>query len=103
MIELWKPVVGSFLYEVSNYGRVRSSSNSRHGKDVQPILLNDRVVVRLPNINSSTRELNTLDRLVAEAFLGLDELEDSNHIKIIHRDRDPFNCRVDNLYWDEHE
>ena len=96
--EIWKPTkyVG---YEVSDLGRVRSYWRPRGlFLDKEPriksvVINNNRAKVNVHNSSGHNR-LILLSRLVAEVFLG----EPQGRI-VVPRDRDPANCRVDNLFY----
>ena len=105
MGETWKPVVGyEGLYEVSDYGRVRSVPHEvpyLHGSRISPGR------IRVPNLNRRTGYLSIslckgnvtktklVHRLVAEAFLP----NPDNLPQINHKDEDKANNRLDNLEW----
>lgn len=113
-IEIWKDVVGyEGLYEVSNFGRVRSVPHNTfvmRRKDSIPYqhrtkakILSTRknkwgyIKVNLYRNTVRSREMKTalVHRLVAEAFL-----DNPNQCKYInHKDENKENNSVENLEW----
>lgn len=99
MEEIWKPVVNcGGLYEVSNFGRVRSCTRSARrqtGKILKPI---DRGL-GYRNVclykSKTNRKLHRVHRLVAQAFIPNPE----NKPYVNHIDNNPSNNRVSNLEW----
>ena len=83
MEEKWKLIPGA-LVEVSNFGNARSKKTGKSRK----ILTGSNGEPRI-TYNSTS---GTLDKLVAELFLGMKPGQ-----KVEHIDGDRFNCRVDNL------
>ena len=94
-IEIWKPVVGyEGLYEVSSFGRVRSSNYQNKNK----ILKYDFVrsgYLRVTLCKNGKTKHYLVHRLVAIAFLSNPE----NLPQVNHRDEDKQNNHVDNLEW----
>lgn len=109
MSEIWKPVVGyESRYEVSSIGRVRSKTVSlrythwRSGEEhyrvsPQSILSQQKsnsgyllVSLHLDN----RRRVNTVHRLVAEAFIAND-----GHPEVNHKDGNKANNSIENLEW----
>lgn len=93
--EYWKPVVGyEALYEVSNWGRVKSLKFGKErilkqGKDKKTGYLH--VVLCKNNIKKTF----LVHRLVAEAFIP----NPNNYKEVNHKDEDKTNNSVDNLEW----
>jgi len=108
--ELWLPIQGyHFVYEVSSYGRVRSLdrrinverdgkrfSYDRQGQMLKPSMHSGGAVI--VTLHSDGRyKTKTLRRLVAAAFVQCNRNPDQ--MIVCHRDKDPWNCRADNLIW----
>jgi hypothetical protein len=93
--EIWKPVVGFPLYEVSSHGRVRSWNNNRWGKRKTPKLLTlgkYRTGYLRVNIHSKYMSVH---RLVCETF----NPNPNNLPVVLHLDNDPTNNHFTNLKW----
>lgn len=107
-VELWKPIKDyEGLYEISNYGRVKSLERYTNSKNEAGCILqkhNERILKN--NITKSGYVMATLykngvpksyfiHRLVAKAFIpNHNLLREVNHI-----DENKQNNRVDNLEW----
>ena len=92
MDEIWKPVVGyEGLYEVSNFGRVRSLRRNKILK------LKNEVdgYIRVTLCNGGTEKLYQVHRLVAQAFIP----NPDNLPQINHKDEVKSNNIVTNLEW----
>lgn len=95
-MEIWRDIDGYRGYQVSNFGRVRSFANNRHGLCEEHHMLNPvkgkngRYTVCLGRGN---RYL--VSRLVATAFIP----NPSNLPIVRHMDDDPLNNHVSNLAW----
>ena len=94
MEEIWKPVLGyEGLYEVSNFGRVKSIFYKRQGKEIilKPCFARDYLTVML--CKNKTKKHHSLHRLVWEAFTGpIPEGMQVNHIN-----EDKTDNRLENL------
>ncbi len=100
MIELWNTVVGFPDYEVSNTGRLRSWKNNRHGRrktpvDITPVCKPGEKYPQKLLCNEEGRKKVRLHRLVATHWLP----NPWGHPQVLHRDDDPNNNGIDNLYW----
>ena len=104
MDETWKPVVGyEGLYEVSDYGRVRSVPHevpSRNGVRVSPGRMRNPfknktgyVIINL--CKNGIIKNHTIHRLVAEAFLP----NPDNLPQVNHKDENKLNNNLGNLEW----
>lgn len=109
MEEIWKPVEGfEGCYEVSNTGRVRSLDREviLHGKregekriykgrELSPLNVHDHMNIHL--LRGGVRTSVSLGKLVAIHFL--DGFKESGRNQVRHKDGNPANCSVDNLFF----
>ena len=102
--EIWKPVVGyEGLYEVSNYGRIRSvdrvvfqqGRNQLYRGRIMATFINNSgyEAIRLSKGNKKKGML--IHRIVAEAFLP----NPNSHPYVNHKDETKTNNSADNLEW----
>ncbi len=108
-MEIWRDIKGyEGLYQVSNYGRVKSldrvievmnilfGSQIRHLKEkyIKPkVNSNNRLQVRL--CKDGVKEQKQIHVIVAEAFIP-----NPNGCDVVHHiDHNPLNNRVENLVW----
>lgn len=93
-IEIWKPVVGyEGLYEVSNWGRVKSL---KFGKERILKLIKDKDGYFIVNLYKNKKIKSfRVHRLVAEAFID----NPDNLPQVNHKDENPSNNVVSNLEW----
>lgn len=95
-MEIWRDITDYIGYQVSNYGRVRSFVNNRHG-------LCDEWHLLTPQINHNgyltvclgRGNRHLVSRLVATAFI----LNPNNLPIVRHMDDNPLNNHVENLAW----
>ena len=105
MSEIWKDIEGyEGLYQVSNYGRVRSldryvkqnhnTKQLKKGKLIQPIK-DCKGYLRLKLCKENTSKRVKIHRLVAQAFIPNPE----NKPQVNHIDGNKTNNRIQNLEW----
>ena len=95
--ELWMPIEEfGGLYEVSNFGNVRSLKGNGEPKTMKPGHQRDLKVVWLRK--NSTTHCRRVDRLVLEAFLGA---APGPRFGPAHQDGDMDNCHLDNMHWED--
>lgn len=95
MTERWVPVVGHSKWEVSTEGRVRSWCRNRWGRADTPRMLDPGMNHQgYPRVNIAG-SVRLLHHVVLEAFVG--PRPPGHHAA--HKDGNPANPRLDNLYW----
>lgn len=95
-MEIWKDIKGfEGLYQVSNYGNVKSLNYNKTGKEC--ILKNRKRYDGYCSIRLCNKTVKTfsIHRLVAEAFIP----NPNNLPEVNHRDEDKTNNNVTNLEW----
>lgn len=92
-MEMWKPISGyEGLYEVSNFGRVKSL---KFGKEKILTPGNYKGYLSVQLCKDGKRKMMRVHRLVAEAFIpNPNKLETVNH-----KDEDKTNNSANNLEW----
>ena len=95
MEEVWKDIEGyEGLYEVSNFGRIKSL---RTGKIMKPSI--NRGYLKCILQNDGKYKMYYVHRLVIQTFIpNPDNLPEVNH-----KDEDKTNNKVDNLEWCDHK
>ena len=107
MQEIWKDIKNyENLYQVSNFGRVRSLDHFRKngtgiylqkGKILNPQNTNGYCFVSLSKQGKTKQYL--VHRLVAQTFI----LNSEQHNEINHKDENKQNNHIDNLEWCSHQ
>jgi hypothetical protein len=99
--EIWYPIEGyEGLYEVSNFGRIKSLGNNKTRKMKILKTVEGRDGYLLVNLSKNGKVKSfQVHRLVAEAFIpNWFDNQEVNHI-----DEDKKNNHIDNLEWCEHK
>lgn len=100
MIEIWKPVVGyEGLYEVSNWGRVKSLYDGRRNIYREKILkgiLTKKGYLQVCLYKDSTKKWHRIHQLVAKAYIP----NPNNYTIVHHKNKEDYqNNAVWNLEW----
>ena len=98
-LEIWLPIDNYIgLYEISNFGRVKSLPRKMNNKVVNGKILNESVGAngyqKVTLSNHCLMKTYLVHRLVAIAFLG-----DKRHLQVNHKDSNTLNNNVSNLEW----
>lgn len=99
-VEIWKDIKGyEGIYQVSNYGRVRSldgfdsAGRKRRGRMLTQKNVGSNVIYKAINLSTKgTSKQTVLQKIVYETFF-----HSSEGLRIKHLDGDVFNNRCDNL------
>lgn len=99
--EIWKPIKNyEGLYEVSNFGRVKSLAKNRPGQSneemIKKLVKGSNGYFHVSLYKSSKPETFSIHRLVIETFCGVSDL----HVN--HKDGNKENNRVENLEYCTH-
>ena len=95
--EIWKPVIGYYgLYEVSNFGRVKSINYNKTGKErLMKQVVNKQGYYQVTLHKNGSMAAKKVHRLVAEAFIP-----NPNNLPCVnHKNEDKTDNRVENLEW----
>lgn len=109
MKEIWKDIEGYIgLYQISNYGRIKSLSRVRKGNKGAPVIVPEKILKQSKtkdgylhaslNKNGNNKK-NKVHRLVSKAFIPNPE----NKPCIDHINGDKTDNRVENLRWCTHK
>ena len=98
-LEIWLPIDNYIgLYEISNFGRVKSLPRKMHNKVVKGKILNESFGAngyqKVSLAHYGEMKTYLVHRLVAKAFLG-----DFSHLQVNHKDMNTRNNYVSNLEW----
>lgn len=102
MIEIWRDIKDyEGLYQVSNFGRVRSLGNGNSNRSKVKILKpgNTRGYLRVCLCKDGKEKNFLVHRLVAEAFIP----NPLNLPQVNHKSEDKKDSRVENLEWCDHK
>lgn len=95
-MEIWKDIIGYDQYQVSNYGRVKTTANSATRKErILKPLKHPRGYFRVALWKDNKSKFFFIHRLVAEYFMDNPESKPT----INHIDGDKSNNHIDNLEW----
>lgn len=100
MCETWKDIPNfEGLYQISNFGRIKSFRKSRKYKCQEEFILKNSVsnngYCQVTLYTGKTRKKFLVHRLVANAFIP----NPNNLPQINHKDENPLNNNADNLEW----
>ena len=104
MIEEWKPIIikgidYTGLYEVSNFGRVRSLRGNHGESRIKVLKTTGTSYLRVALYKEGNCIKHLVHRLVATMFIpNFDMLPEVNH-----KDENPLNNNVNNLEWCSHK
>lgn len=94
-MEIWKDIVGyNSVYQISNFGNVKSINYHRSGKEkiIKPLKRKDGYLKVILYNNGKTKSY-FIHRLVAQAFLN----NPNNYEYVNHKDENKENNHIDNL------
>ena len=97
MKEIWKDIEGyEGLYQVSNYGRIKSFNYRNTGKEKMLSLKpNKNGYIRIGLTKDGKRKMFQVHQLVAQTFLE----NPNNYSQINHKDENKINNNAENLEW----
>ena len=95
-MEIWKDIIGYDQYQVSNYGRVKTTANKATRKErILKPLIHPKGYFRVALWKDNKSKFFFIHRLVAKYFISNPE----NKPTINHIDGDKSNNHIDNLEW----
>lgn len=108
--EIWKPIIGyEGLYEISNYGDVKSLEKQRkmpqnrgikiYKETILKLCKNNRGYLYVTLRNNGKSKKFTVHRLVALHFIE----NSNNFLEVMHLDNNPLNNYYLNLKWGTHK
>ena len=100
-MEVWKTIPRFPDYSVSDHGRIRRDTPSRHGgsRSKPGLILRQQSHQTGHRTVMLYRKTRLVHRLVLEAHVG----HAPEGMECCHNDGDPANNRLENLRWDTHE
>jgi len=103
-VEVWRAVDNFPLYEVSNFGQVRSWNACGTGLADKPRIMRCKTTSQSRHLHVGIRKNNkthyfSVHKLVLEAFVAMRP----EGMECCHNDGNPRNNRVENLRWDTTE
>jgi len=97
--EIWRKIPFHDAYDISNYGRLRSYKNNRHGGLKNPKILEGTIQLRGYRQYFLDKKPILAHRLVLMAFKGLPPTPQH---EACHNDGKTTNNHIENLRWDTH-
>jgi len=95
-MEIWKDIIGYDQYQVSNYGRIKTTANNATRKErILKPLLTIKGYYRVALFSHGKSKFIPIHRLVAEYFID----NPDNKATINHIDGNKRNNYADNLEW----
>ena len=100
-MEIWKDIKGyEGLYQVSNYGRVKSCNTAiKRERILKPQQSSNGWYRAVCLSKNSKIKQSSIHRLVAEAFIP----NPKNYPLVMHKDNNGLNNNVSNLQWGTHK
>ena len=101
LLEIWKPIKGfEGLYEISNLGRVKTIGRKAKNGTFFPTKLLKLKPNKMGYILVALHKDGKIKRVGLHRLVAIHFIPNPNNYQIVnHLDRNPSNCRVDNLEW----